>query len=569
MELAIQQAQATLEERQTAHSGIVDELALLGPNTDVAATHQWLDVQDLEEKQCESAIQVFRAEEELIKRKAQLTNLVLKAEGAMRNGHWDGRCLTGRKEDVTGTLMHRQVDRAEIHAQGKCVMDGRDILRQLVKSKAANQLACHFRIINSYKQVHSIRSCHMWACTEQGEKEGYHVFEIAAREIEELQRKGLLLKNVAMRAPDGEVVLVRELKVNLTIVIVPDGANMFKLCEGTSGGSSHFKCPICDTCNNFNADTEGDLCENISYACKLCLVNDGDETWKSLAMRHNISVAQLYNLNTKGANKSREEGGCMDLTIAHDGATEPSRELSHVIDQSLIVSEDEKIRGSSALKHNANNRRVVGTPRLRVRIGAFEEREMIPQLADHGMSWKQICLCARHGDMRSVEWLHYLLVKHIDLQKRPLIEVNKWLDDHDCKIQFKMEKGKVQKPSFNGGFQADLWFKVEKGSTNPHWHRWMDYVDFMETDPKERAKTREGWDSYATLRAIMNKQLPTKAEREFIGPATFQHFLKYRMKYAGRYVHLYSHLYFHHATSMMQEFGSIGLYRNEAEECCN
>ena len=54
----------------------------------------------------------------------------------------------------------------------------------------------------------------------------------------------------------------------------------------------------------------------------------------------------------------------MELTIAHDGATEPLRELSHVIDQSLIVSEDEKNRGSSALKHNANNRQVVGSPRL-------------------------------------------------------------------------------------------------------------------------------------------------------------------------------------------------------------
>ena len=90
----------------------------------------------------------------------------------------------------------------------------------------------------------------------------------------------------------------------------------------------------------------------------------------------------------------------------------------------------------------------------------------------------------------------------------------------------------------------------------------MDFVDPCED-------TRNVWDTYSSLRIILSKQMLTAAERDMVGPLTFQHFFNFRKRFTSRRVHLYAHLYFQHATSMVRQFGSLGLYRNEAEECVN
>ena len=77
-----------------------------------------------------------------------------------------------------------------------------------------------------------------------------------------------------------------------------------------------------------------------------------------------------------------------------------------------------------------NGRRVAGTPRLRGRISSFKLRPMIPQLDNYGIGWSMVCLCARHGDMRSVEWMLYLLMKE---SKYSVPKANEWLMTHKVK----------------------------------------------------------------------------------------------------------------------------------------
>ena len=93
-------------------------------------------------------------------------------------------------------------------------------------------------------------------------------------------------------------------------------------------------------------------------------------------------------------------------------------------------------------------------------------------------------------------------------------------------MQFKEKNGKLEKPKFNGGYQCDVWFE-EDNPPHPEGKLWNRFVQFME--PEElREKTRKVWSTYDTLRKIMSAQTPSKEGREFIGPATFQHFLAYR-----------------------------------------
>ena len=113
------------------------------------------------------------------------------------------------------------------------------------------------------------------------------------------------------------------------------------------------------------------------------------------------------------------------------------------------------------------------------------------------------------------------------------------------------------------GYQCDAWFKPDP--INPEKTRWEAFVDFV--DPCQ--ETRNVWDSYGSLRVLLSKQMLSDSERQIVGPLTFQYFYNFRRRYSSRRVHLYCHLYFLHATSMVKRFGSLGLYRNEAEECVN
>ena len=96
---------------------------------------------------------VSRAKIQLIKRKAMLSNLEKKYNSAKRNGNYDGKCLTAVKEEVIGTLVHRQKSRV-VRLKAKVTFDGRQILRVLNKQKKSDQLAAHVRILNGGELTH-------------------------------------------------------------------------------------------------------------------------------------------------------------------------------------------------------------------------------------------------------------------------------------------------------------------------------------------------------------------------------------------------------------------------------
>ena len=168
--------------------------------------------------------------------------------------------------------------------------------------------------------------------------------------------------------------------------------------------------------------------------------------------------------------------------------------------------------------------------------------------------------------MRSTEWLIYLAAMHCSYYS--VVAINGWLTFHDCRLQLKLKPdGSLDKPQFHGGYQCKLWFAPD--NIQPEKKMWEAFVEYMEPTADRRGALHNVWRTYDILRDLMSTQLPTIAERDQIGPLTFQHFLAFRRIYAVRHVHLYSHLYFAHATPMMQTLGSVGLFRNESEENVN
>ena len=266
-----------------------------------------------------------------------------------------------------------------------------------------------------------------------------------------------------------------------------------------------------------------------------------------------MSVDQLLFVNLHKF--STKKGGLYGVTACAPGSVQAQNKASHYIAKENF-NPDSPIVGS--IKASG---KFIAKPCIRVRVSSHSDRPLVPQLAKYGVTWNSICFCARHGDLRHVEWLLYLLLHKG--QTRSDSDVNSWLDLHECKITFKSEAGKWNKPSFSAGFQSDLWF--ESDPICPNKTRWQVFQEYM--DPQE--ETANVWRSYESLRPLISKQLPTKDEQKLIGPKTFALFFAFVVRYETCDVHLYMHLYFAHASEMMRLFGSIGLYRNEAEECVN
>ena len=251
------------------------------------------------------------------------------------------------------------------------------------------------RLLNTGDAVGSVKSTHTFSVTESGEKEGYHVLRAACEEIQQLENTGLILKDVLMQLPDSSLVVVDKVVVKFKFVITPDGATMFKLCDGAAGGNSETKCPICQTCNLGHGDAAAH-CQNIGFVCQMYTIDDADLTFEGLCQRSGISFKQLCSLNTASANLSMADGGLKELTISGPGGTTFNREDSHIIDAARIGDARQKILGHSAIRTKGGSQ-VNGKPKLRARIAAFSARPIISQLSDHGMKWDHICLCATHG----------------------------------------------------------------------------------------------------------------------------------------------------------------------------
>lgn len=70
-----------------------------------------------------------RAHTHVHKLQAQVINLDRREKSARRTGNFSDGCMVDIKEEVVGTLVHRQTTRREILLKAKVVFDGRQILR--------------------------------------------------------------------------------------------------------------------------------------------------------------------------------------------------------------------------------------------------------------------------------------------------------------------------------------------------------------------------------------------------------------------------------------------------------
>ena len=85
----------------------------------------------------------------------------------------------------------------------------------------------------------------------------------------------------------------------------------------------------------------------------------------------------------------------------------------------------------------------------------------------------------------------------------------------------KEDKGKIEKCKFNGGYQAEVWFKPNV--LTPGKKLDESFVLYMDPDrdyPHQPSKkTFKVWSTYVTLRKTITAQLPTKEQTElFVGP---------------------------------------------------
>ena len=84
---------------------------------------------------------------------------------------------------------------------------------------------------------------------------------------------------------------------------------------------------------------------------------------------------------------------------------------------------------------------------------------------------------------------------------------------------------------------------------------------------EDRDKTLHVWSTYDSLMTLVGLQYPSLEQQNLIDNLSFQHMLAFRLKYGAEDVTYYLHVLFSHAPAMMKKYGSIGLYKNESDEC--
>ena len=164
-------------------------------------------------------------------------------------------------------------------------------------------------------------------------------------------------------------------------------------------------------------------------------------------------------------------------------------------------------------------------------------------------------MCVRHGDIRHLEWLLWLVTKHgkvWDDTKQSestrggtIDQFNVWLSEHKCEMKLKAGEGKalIVEPSVFTGSQVDIWF--EDDPIEPSKKRWQCFLEKFDNRPQ----VRRTWAAYAKLRPSVMVQFPTKQQHLGVGALCVDCLLQYRLVYKAEDVHLYCHLYHWYACS--------------------
>ena len=203
--------------------------------------------------------------------------------------------------------------------------------------------------------------------------------------------------------------------------------------------------------------------------------DDSVTTYGDVAKTYRIDFEQLVDMNTEVKEKQYQP-----LTVETKGAIQastqkPTRHLDGA------TSRDEKVVQDGVSI-------TLRVPRvMSIMEKGADRRELIEIFSKHGIAWKDVCMCVRHGDNRHLEWLVWLVTKHgllwddtkqCDGKRGGTIdEFNAWLSEHKCGMKLKAGDGKtlIAKPSVSTGSQVDVWF--EDDPIEPSKKRWQCFLE--------------------------------------------------------------------------------------------
>ena len=487
----------------------------------------------------------------------QLENIKKAEAAALRNAHFNGSVIPDIKEEcMLVPLLHLQAG-GDGHQRPKAFLkfgvDGAVITSHVVNEQSKHWCAM-VEVLNSGLKTNSVNNTFSFASIEGGDAQAGEVLEEVAIAMRTLRDEGLKVENVMTTTPDGEYVIIKEVHFDVDVKLTVDGAMLYYLCEGKCSGSANEPCPFCH-------DTKNKKKCSIGFVFQLVDFDNSVTTYGDVAKKYRINFQQLVDMNTE-----ENEEKYQPLTVDAKGDTQaskrkPTRHLdTHTSPDAEVAPNGVSIR--------------LRVPRLMsIMEKGVERRELIDIFAKQGITWKDVCMCVRHGDNRHLEWLVWLVTKHgmmWDDTKQCVLkrggtigDFNAWLSEHKCGMKLKDgdgKKTKIAKPSVSTGSQVDVWF--EDDPIEPSKKRWECFLEKFDRRPQVRLT----WAAYAKLRPTVMVQFPTQEQKLGVGPLCFDYLLQYRLAYTAADVHLYCHLYGMHAAEMMELHNSLGMYMNEAVE---
>ena len=515
------------------------------------------ELSTLEQEEKKRTEEMARLERRLLKLGAAAKQVVVKKERAERTGICElgseELCVTSVKQKCFGGgLAVEQLHREgieEIDVLMKAVLDGRLILRHLMKSKQAQQAALMISCISSNSRVNSRKNIFGVGVCEGGECGAGGILAELCATIKQ-QRAGVDIGVpilVQPRAEPGSApVLLTNVKVKPRWVIVPDGAMYFKVCEGKCGGSAKLPCPCCMV---FKGNHTNEA-YNIGFAFVVYTVQPGD-TPNSIAGKTDMNYELLSIYNNTADKSSEASWKC--LTTTDHNSTTPANSFTPSVDIKKFQP-DEII-----VKSRARRQKKI---QIRVRLVREMNRPLTSVWSNAGIGWDMFCFCATHADCKLLEHQIFHLVRLSGFSPK---KVNAWLLENGCKIEFDQKDKKYAKARFSTQNQCDLWFEdIEtKDGRVPRYQAACEFFD-----PGNRS-TLQVWKALVPLRKLYLLLYPTPEQQSMAKVYTLQYFVAYRLRYKSKDVHFYMHMMFAHATGMMDRFHSWGLLRNEGEENVN
>jgi hypothetical protein len=476
---------------------------------------------------------------------------------ANNTGMFQAFNVTDIKEAVTGTLLHRQCDGSQehIHAKAKLTADGRLIYRMLQTQLSSSQTAYTLKLLNSGLKVNSVTNTFNMGAhngKDSIENMGPALEQINAW-IKELKDEPLVIEDEVLlpnRSGDGQI-RASKITVYFDIVLCLDRATQFSLCPEACGPGAKKPCNRCGVVKDHHAG-----CENIGMLCEVV-------TTKQNACLTVNKVAALFEMTPQHVRMVNSPKGVR-------GASKESKQESKALESALqglsisrALGADQTIPDTTKpfdLSSFGDDEPIPDDVNIRVRLLWVQDRALAPELSS--LSWAEILLCSLHCRLRTTEALVDCLQRW-SVSGSKVNEFNAMMRAENIRYTLTMKDGSAVRPKLQGYQTRDF---MKASQTDPNKKRYQVVIEALE-DAEYHAATLRVWKTYENLMGLVDMQYPSPRQQGMIAAYTFEHMLAFRLRYGSEDVTHYLHTLFAHATSMMRKFKSIGLYKNESDEC--